>query len=134
MGEFEPDAIDVTDEPVAEEAELECKLRRPLWLRVLRGVLITIVSVVAVGGIAALLLYNFGGMSGSAVPGVMERYDAAVAAGQAAPIQKRFVIGIPGCQCHSTDPTLTAQHSRRHMNECMKCHNTRPPHMEPGIL
>ena len=81
-----------------------------------------------------VLLYNFGGMSGSAVPGVLQQYDRMVAAGQAAPIQKRFVIPIPGCQCHSTDPVLTAQHTRRRMNECDKCHNTRPAHMEPGVL
>jgi hypothetical protein len=84
--------------------------------------------------VAGVLLYNFGGMSGSAVPGVLAQYDQLVASGQAPAIQKRFVIPIPGCQCHSKDPVLTAQHTRRHMNECSKCHSTKPAHMEPGIL
>ena len=65
---------------------------------------------------------------------MLEQYDQWVASGQAPAIQKRFVIPIPGCQCHSKDPALTAQHTRRHMNECGKCHSTNPAHMEPGIL
>ena len=83
---------------------------------------------------AAFMLYNFGGMSGSAYPEMRPQYEQMVASGQAPPLRKRFVIPIPGCQCHSTDPVLTAQHSRRHMNECGKCHNTNPAHMEPGVL
>ena len=92
-------------------------------------------SLVALLVVAAVLLYNFGGMSGSAVPGMCSSSTTQlVASGQAPAIEKRFVIPIPGCQCHSKDPVLTAQHTRRHMNECGKCHNTNPAHMEPGIL
>ncbi len=144
MSEFEPDSIVPEGGPQASAEEVapaeqtvpaeQCAPKRPLWVRVLKGVGITVVSLVLLLVVGGLLLYNFGGPSGSAIPGVLEAYDEAVAAGQAAPIQKRFVIPIPGCQCHSKDPTLSAQHQRRHMNECGKCHNTRPAHMEPGIL
>jgi len=106
----------------------------PRWVRVLKRIGITVVALIALVVVAAVLLYNFGGMSGSAVPGVLDQYDQMVAAGQAPAIQRRFVIPIPGCQCHSKDPVLTAQHKRRHMNECMKCHNTSPAHLEPGVL
>ena len=130
MSEFEPDPS------VSEEVDndLECQPKRPIWLRVLRGVGITVASLLVVLVVGGVLLYNYGGMSGSAVPGVLEQYDQMVAAGQAQPIQKRFVIPIPGCQCHSKDPQLTVAHTRRHMNECGKCHSSKPAHMEPGIL
>ncbi len=91
-------------------------------------------SLVVLLVVGAFMLYNFGGMWGSAEPGVLDQYDQWVATGQAPAIEKRFVIPIPGCQCHSKDPRLTAQHTRRRMNECNKCHNTNPAHMEPGIL
>ena len=118
----------------AEGDELECAVKKPLWWRILRGTLITVGALIVVLIVVGLLLWNFGGMSGSVHPELLTQYDQMVAAGQAPPIQKRFVIGIPGCQCHSTDPALTAQHSRRHMNECGSCHSTKPAHMEPGIL
>ena len=124
MSEFEPDTA---------SAET-CPPRRPLWLRILRGTGITLGALVALLLLSGFLLYNFGGMSGSAVPGTLASYDQMVAAGQAPAIQKRFVIPIPGCQCHSHDPALTAQHTPRHMNECNKCHDTKPAHMEPGVL
>ena len=89
---------------------------------------------VVVLALAAVLVYEFGGMSGSVYPDMKPRFEQMVAAGTAAPIQARFVIPIPGCQCHSTDPVLTAQHSRRRMSECNKCHDTSPAHMEPGVL
>jgi hypothetical protein len=135
VSEHEPETVD-TDE-LAERppspAE-ECAPKKPLWVRVLKGAGITIVSLVVVLVVGAFMLYNFGGMWGSAEPGVLEQYDEWVATGQAPAIEKRFVIPIPGCNCHSKDPRLTAQHTRRHMNECGKCHNTNPAHMEPGIL
>ena len=134
MGEFEP-GFDEDFELPAEEAEaLECRPKRPLWVRILRGTAITVGALIVLLGVTGVLLYNYGGMSGSAVPGVLAQYDQMVAAGQAPAIQKRFVIPIPGCQCHSKDPVLTAQHTRRHMNECGKCHNTNPAHLEPGVL
>lgn len=104
------------------------------WKRIVKRVLIGFAALIALLVVAGVLLYNFGGMSGSVHPELFKQYDALVAAGQAQPIQKRFVIPIPGCTCHSTDPVLTAQHSVRHMRDCSKCHNTNPAHMEPGVL
>ena len=83
---------------------------------------------------AAVMLYNFGGMSGSVYPELRPQYEQLVASGQATPLRKRFVIPMLGCQCHSTDPVLTAQHSRHRISECGTCHNTSPAHMEPGVL
>lgn len=132
MSEFEPDSTSTAEEPRGPVEQ--CAPKKPLWVRILRGIGITIVSLIALVIVAGLLLYNFGGMWGSAEPGVLEQYDEWVATGQAPAIEKRFVIPIPGCQCHSKDPRLTAQHTRRHMNECGKCHSTKPAHLEPGIL
>ena len=130
MSEFEPDPID------AEETsdDLDCSPKRPLWLRVLRGVGITVSVLLVVLVVGDVLLYNFGGMSGSAVPGTLEAYSQMVANGQAPAIRTRFVIPIPGCQCHSKDPVLTAEHTRWRMNECNRCHDTSPAHMEAGML
>ena len=125
---------DDSEQEVAEDDELECAPKKPLWWRILKGTLITVGVLIALLVVAGLLVYNFGGMSGTVHPELLTQYDQMVAAGQAPPIQKRFVIPIPGCKCHSTDPVLTAQHTRRHMNECSKCHDTRPAHMEPGVL
>ena len=126
---------DDSEEFVENDApEMECRPRKPLWWRILKGIGITLGVLLVVLVVGGLLLYNFGGMSGSLHPELFAQYDQMVAAGQAPPIQKRFVIPIPGCQCHSKDPVLTAQHSRRHMNECDKCHSTKPAHMEPGVL
>ena len=142
MSEFEPDmtasepndnAVDSpADGGVAEQAA--CAPKGPRWVRVLKRIGIGIGVTVVALGVLGVLVYNYGGMSGSAVPGMEEQYAQLVASGQVQPVQKRFVIPIPGCQCHSKDPVLTALHSKRHMNECAKCHNTNPPHMEPGIL
>lgn len=93
------------------------------------GLGVTIVLLVVLG----VLAYNFGGMSGSVHPEVFAQYGQMVAAGQRPAIEKRFVIPIPGCQCHSTDPVLTAQHSRYRMSECNRCHDTNPAHSEPGV-
>jgi hypothetical protein len=138
MSETEYETIDAEDwddsEGVAENDALECKPKKPLWWRILKGTAITVGTLIVIVVVGGLLLYNFGGMSGSVHPELFSQYDQMVASGQAPAIEKRFVIGIPGCQCHSKDPVLTAQHSRRHMNECGKCHNTKPAHMEPGVL
>lgn len=125
-----------TDEDVYQDETREAvrKPRGPLWKRVLKWTAITLGSLVSLAIVGGLLLYNFGGMSGSVHPELLKQYDQMVAAGKEPAIQKRFVIPIPGCQCHSTDPVLTAQHTRRHMNECGKCHDTNPAHMEPGVL
>jgi len=135
VSELEPDITEPVEPAQEPQSPAEqCAPRKPLWIRILKGVGITVVSLVVLVAMAGVLLWNFGGMSGSAVPGVLDQYDEWVASGQAPAIQKRFVIPIPGCQCHSKDPALTAQHTRRRMNECGACHSTRPAHMEPGYL
>jgi hypothetical protein len=101
------------------ESETRCK-------RVLVRVFVGVASAVALIVLLGMLLYEFGGMSGSVYPGMQRRYDQLVASAQAAPIQKRFVIPIPGCRCHSDDPVLTAQHAYRRMSECGQCHGTSP--------
>ena len=106
----------------------------PRWKRVLKWTLLAIGGTLVFLVFAAVMLYYFGGMSGSVYAELGPQYQQLVASGQAPALRKRFVIPIPGCACHSTDPVLTAQHSRRHMNECGKCHNTNPAHMEPGVL
>ena len=106
----------------------------PRWKRVLKWTLLAIGGTLVFLVFAAVMLYYFGGMSGSVYAELGPQYQQLVASGQAPALRKRFVIPIPGCTCHSTDPVLTAQHSRRHMNECGKCHNTNPAHMEPGVL
>ena len=135
MSEFEP--TDVSADVPAETRASGTAERAPgglRWKRVLRragiGIGATAITLMVLG----VLVYEFGGMSGSAIPGVEAQYAQLVASGQAQPIQTRFVIPIPGCQCHSKDPTLTAQHSRRRMSECAKCHDTSPAHLEPGAL
>ena len=125
-------APDEPDTPSAEQP-VECVPVRPRWKRVLAWIAIGIGATLVFLVFAAVMLYNFGGMWGSAVPGMDEQYEQLVVSGQAPPLRKRFVIPIPGCQCHSTDPVLTAQHSKRHMNECGSCHSTNPAHMEPGV-
>ena len=125
---------DAHDNMDAENSELECKPRKSLWWRILKGSAIGLGVLLVLLAVAGVLLYNFGGMSGTVHPELLTQYDQMVAAGQAPAIEKRFVIPIPGCQCHSTDPVLTAQHTRRHMSECKKCHSTSPAHMEPGVL
>lgn len=131
MSEFEP--TETFDEMQAAGTDSGAP-RRPRWMRVLTRIGIGIGTAVVLVGVLGALAYNFGGMSGSAIPGIEGQYDELVASGQAQPVRQRFVIPIPGCTCHSTDPVLTAQHSVRHMNECVKCHNTNPPHLEPGVL
>jgi len=129
MSEFEDNGIVAGEEP----EEVQELPRSPRWKRVLRRTLVVLGIIVALLAVLGVLVYNYGGMSGSVYPGMPEQYAQLVAAGQAPPIHKRFVIPIPGCQCHSTDPVLTAQHSVRRMSECNKCHDTNPPHMEPGV-
>jgi hypothetical protein len=73
VSEHEPDVVEA-DVPAEEPqgASEECMPRRPLWLRILIGTGIAIASLAALLAVTAVLLYNFGGMWGSAVPGVLE--------------------------------------------------------------
>ena len=130
MSPVDPDGVETAETRAAEM----CGAKRPPWVQSLKRIGITLGVVAVLLAVLGIALYNFGGMSGSAVPGVLSQYDQLVASRQAPAVQKRFVIPIPGCRCHSTDPVLTAQHASRHMNECYKCHNTKPAHMEPGVL
>jgi hypothetical protein len=122
MTVHEPD-ITTSDEPNDGPAEETCAPRGPRWKRVLKriaiGVAVTVVLLVALG----FSLYQWGGMSGSADPTMQAKFDAMVASGQAKPIPARFVIPIPGCTCHSTDPVQTAKHRVYRMSECSRCHN-----------
>jgi hypothetical protein len=94
---------------------------RPLWQRVLIGLGVLIAAL----AVLLLALYNFGGMGGSALdPEIKQQYEQLVESGQITPVERSFVIPIPGCTCHSTDPRLTEEHRYHHMNECMQsgCH------------
>lgn len=99
----------------------EKPLPRRRWLkRLLLGVLATVAVLAALG----VALYEFGGMSSSVNdPAIEQQYKAMVASGAAQAIPHRFVIGIPGCQCHSSDPVLTEQHRSRRIRECSGCHS-----------
>ena len=117
------DSVTQPDEPTGTTPESpdESAPRRPLWQRVLVGIGVVVVLVV----LLAVVLYNFGGMGGSAQdPAMRHQYEQLVQSGKIAPVDKSFVIPIPGCTCHSTDPRLTEEHRYYHMNECMEpgCH------------
>jgi hypothetical protein len=135
MSDLERDIPSEPDEPEAEaEQTVEGATKGPRWKRVLKWTAIGIGGTLVFLVFAGVMLYNFGGMWGSVYPEMGPQYEQLVASGQAQPVRNRFTIPIPGCQCHSTDPVLTAQHKSRHMKECSKCHNTSPAHMEPGVL
>jgi hypothetical protein len=91
-------------------------------VRVLKRVGIGLGVAVVVLVLLGISLYQWGGMWGSADPTMAPQFAAMVAAGQTAPIEKRFVIPIPGCICHSSDPVQTAQHRVYRMKECGSCH------------
>lgn len=95
---------------------------RPWWQRVLIGLGAGLLAV----GIVLAAVYGFGGISGSAFdPEIRDLYRQMVESGQVQPVEKRFVIPIPGCTCHSRDPYLTEQHRNRRLSECMGCHGAR---------
>jgi hypothetical protein len=103
-----------------EDIPAEKPLRRRRWVkRLLLGVLVTVVLLAGVGAV----LYEFGGMSRSVNdPAIEQQYKTLVVSGAAQPVPHRLVIGIPGCQCHSSDPVLTEQHRNRRIRECSNCH------------
>jgi len=127
MTEYEPDMTPAdeqgfapADESVAEEPSTP---RGPRWKRVFKRIAIGLGVTVVVLAALGFTLYEWGGMGGSADPTMSAKFDAMVASGQAKPIQSRFVIPIPGCTCHSTDPVQTAKHRVYRMSECSRCHN-----------
>lgn len=106
-----------TASPDAEGTRAVAAQKAPLWRRLLFGAFVTL----AVLFFAATMLYEFGSMW-VADRDMRDAYDVLVVQGQAQPIEVRFHIPIPGCQCHSDDPVLTMQHSNRRISECMGCH------------
>jgi len=93
----------------------------PNWRRAVKRVAIGVgITTLALVGIA-VLLYSFGGMERPA-PEYRAAYEQMVTQGTAAAIEKRLVIPIPGCRCHSGDPVQQVQHSVYRLNECMSCH------------
>ena len=92
------------------------------WKRVVKRVAIGIGVAVLALVVLGVLLYSFGGMERPA-PEYRAAYEQMVAQGTAAPIERRFVIPIPGCRCHSSDPAQQMQHSLYRIRECMSCHS-----------
>jgi len=90
-------------------------------MRLLIGMAVIVVALI----VSAFALYNFGGMARSEYdPEIRQQYQQLVASGQITPVEKRFVIPIPGCNCHSTDPRLTEEHRAYRMTDCRQsgCH------------
>jgi hypothetical protein len=113
----------MSDEVVVEEMDDEAAPARPRWQRILIRVLVTLGVLVVLVVVAGWALLNYGGMSGSVYdPQIRQQYEQLAAAGGTPPIQKQFVIPIPGCTCHSKDPVLTEQHRYRRMSQCSSCH------------
>lgn len=107
--------------PAEEAASAEIRGKRPWWQKLLLGLGGTVVALV----LLAALLYGYGGMGSSANdPAMKQQFQQLVASGQAQPVQKRFVIRIPGCTCHSNDPVQTEVHRYYRMSECAQpgCH------------
>lgn len=95
--------------------------RRPLWQRLAMALGAMIAVIVLLGGV----LYFFGGPGGSVYdPRIGQEYDRLLESGEITPVQRQFVVPIPGCTCHSTDPRLTEEHRFHRMSECMDsgCH------------
>jgi hypothetical protein len=113
-----PGEFDAAEEdPEADGAETQRGLRRPWWQRALQGLAIAVLVLVVLG----VLLYNFGGMMPPSAE-AKAQYGQLQAMGAVAPADKRFHIPIPGCVCHSDNPVLQVEHSKRSLNQCMSCH------------
>ena len=113
MSELDPDVVDIAPEREGAAPRMRW------WQKLLIGIGLAIGASV----VLAALLYNFGGMGGSANdPAMKQQYEQLVAAGRVEPVQKRFTNPIPGCTCHSDDPVQTEVHRYYHMRECMACH------------
>lgn len=117
MSEQELPALEPTAPPDTTPAE------KPEGRRRLKRVLLGVVATFGMLALLAVVLFEFGGMSGSVNdPAMEQQYKAMVASGATQPVEHRFVVGIPGCQCHSTDPVLTEQHRNRRIRDCSSCH------------
>lgn len=76
---------------------------------------------VALVAFAGALVYKFGGPVAPPKSAVAE-YQREVAEGIQPPLEKRFVLSIPGCVCHSDNPSSVVRHSIRRLSECSGCH------------
>jgi len=105
-------------DPTLETTETAAPSRgRRILGRVLLGIGWTFVGIMILG----IVLYLFGGMW-LRTPEMRTAYDELVLTGQQPTLEAAFVVPIPGCVCHSDDPVTQAQHSRRHIRDCMTCH------------
>lgn len=93
----------------------------PRWKRPAKRIALGFAATVAVLAVVAALLYSFGGME-RPTPEYRTAYDQLVAQGQATPAEGRFVVPIPGCRCHSSDPVAQVQHSTYRIKDCTRCH------------
>jgi hypothetical protein len=101
----------------ADDSPTQRSPRRPWWRRALQGLAIAVFVLVVLGA----LLYNFGGMMPPSAK-AKAQYGQLQALGAVAPVENRFHIPIPGCVCHSDNPVLQVEHSKRSLNQCMSCH------------
>ena len=90
---------------------------RQILRRVLLGIGWTFAVLITLG----FVLYLFGGMW-MRTPEMRVAYDQLVHTGQQPALGAAVVVPIPGCVCHSDDPITQAQHSVRHVRDCMSCH------------
>jgi hypothetical protein len=108
----------MTHEPESLEAEAEAPSQgRRILSRVLWGAFWTLAVVAALG----IVLYSVGGMW-TRTPEMRSAYDTLVASGQQPPLERTFVVPIPGCVCHSNDPVSQAQHATYRIRDCFGCH------------
>ena len=88
------------------------------WFRkALPWICLVLASLALVGAI----IYRFGGPVAPPKSAVAE-YQREVAEGIQPPLEQRFVIPIPGCVCHSDNPSSVVRHSVRRLSECSGCH------------
>jgi hypothetical protein len=90
-------------------------------MRVVRRVAVVFAAIVLVLAALAATAYLFGGMW-TRTPKMKDAYDELVTDGSRPEVDGPTVIPLPGCVCHSDDPTLQAEHSVRRIRECAECH------------
>jgi hypothetical protein len=79
---------------------------------------ITLLALALLGG----ALYAFGGPQGPTREQRAE-YDALRAQGVVlSRPESQFVVPVPGCVCHSTDPVQIVHHAEYRLRDCASCH------------